>query len=55
MPEKCRAHTIPDIAFSNLLQDLGPDVGVTLFVCRHGGGLEVDHLGDAADGCHYGW
>lgn len=44
--------TICDVAVLDLLQDLGPDVGVALLVCSYRGGLEVDDLGNSADWSH---
>lgn len=37
----------------DLLQDLGPDGCVAGFVGVHGGGFEVDDLGDAAGWRHF--
>lgn len=40
--------TVYDVALLDLLKNLRPDIGVTLFVCCDSGGLEVDDLGEAA-------
>lgn len=41
--------TVYDVALLDLLKNLRPDIGVTLFVCRDSGGLEVDDLGEAPE------
>lgn len=46
-------HTVHDVTVLDLLQDLGPDIGMAFLVCGHGRGLEVDDLSNTANLRHF--
>lgn len=48
----CLGRTIDNVAVFDLLQDLGPDVGVAFLVRLYSRGLEVDNLSNASDWRH---